>query len=139
MHVPEFQYNLLSGLQIMQAGYIQVIKNNGLEVKDKNGEILLHGKFNPTYGLIEIKLDHQAKCFNASKISLKQWHRRFAHINFKDDSVECIRGLVTLDPYTYDILEMVESDSTTFSIVSYDGFANNVKFVDRNSGYIHMD
>jgi hypothetical protein len=36
----------------------------------------------------------------------------------------------------YDLIEMIESDSTPFPIISYDGFSINIKFVDRNSGYI---
>jgi hypothetical protein len=42
------------------------------------------------------------------------------------------------DKHNYKNLEMIECDTTPFSIVSHDGYSYNVKFVDRASGYIEM-
>jgi hypothetical protein len=39
----------------------------------------------------------------------------------------------------YDVIEMIESDTTPFPVTSYDGYAYNIKFVCRNSGFIHTE
>ena len=39
IHVPEFKYNLLSGIQIMKEGFKQIIDNDKLEILNKKGNV----------------------------------------------------------------------------------------------------
>ena len=44
-HVPEFKYNLLSGIQVMKNGNTQILKNDELKILDSNGQILTLGMY----------------------------------------------------------------------------------------------
>lgn len=68
-------------------------------------------------------------------------------ISYENDDIQCsacIEGKLTKSPKqnkaqdlkSYEVLEMIEADSTVFPIDSYDGFHANVKFIDRSTGYI---
>ena len=161
VHAPSFKYNLLSGIQIMNLGYIQIIKDGELKIIDKLNNVLAIGKFNPYYGLIEI-IQSKNLSLSATNSSLENWHKRLAHFNTKTvfrnlklqnintdvdigKCTDCIKSKLTSqstskfkDTKDYEILEMVESDTTPFPITSYDGFSFNIKFVCRKSGFIYM-
>ena len=81
VYVPAFNHNLLSGIDLMKSGYIQIIKNDQLEIQDKDGNVMCTGKYNPDFGLIEITQDNNIyKCHQSSQ-DLQTWHRKLAHIN----------------------------------------------------------
>ncbi len=87
------------------------------------------------------------------------WHRKLAHFNMKTvlrnlklnsidytnnqtECLDCLNGKahsskIKTPKREYDVLELIESDSTPFPITSYDGFSYSLKFVDTKSGYIH--
>jgi histone deacetylase 1/2 len=154
--VPSFQYNLLSGIQLMGLGYKQVIKDNILKIS-KGNEVLCTGTFNPSYGLIEMNANLASK---AKVLTLTEWHNRLSHIsqnfltrNLKLNKIEfidedihcssCIQGKMKRtfkskpSDVSYEPLDMIEADTTSFPLSSHDGYHANVKFVDRCTGYIY--
>ena len=161
VYVPGFNHNLLSGIVIMKSGYIQIIKNDHLEIQDNDGNVMCTGKYNPDFGLIEIIQDFNTyKCHQSSQ-DLQTWHRKLAHINndtlkrsLKQYGIntngnlsscdDCIKGKMTASnskvpsKKTRDVLELIESDTTPFPSVSHDGFSYNIKFVDASSGDIFL-
>jgi hypothetical protein len=55
VHVPDFDKNLVSGIQIMKAGYHQEIYQDRLFVRDQpQGTLLATGTFDPSVGLIQM-------------------------------------------------------------------------------------
>jgi hypothetical protein len=164
IYVPDFKYNLLSGIQLMNKGYTQIIENGVLKIYDQNKRYIAGGKYNPDYGLIEVIPDMSFLCLASKQLpSLEVWHQRLAHFNTKtilknlklkqiecqDDLKECsdcMKGkqnrhsaFKSEENKSYDILEMIESDTTPFPVTSYDGFSYNIKFVCRKTGYIHTE
>ena len=159
VYVPQFKYNLLSGIQVMREGYSQIIEDGILKILDKSGKLLALGEYNPISGLIEMQTGNSF-LVNAPEKNLHEWHKCLGHFNkntitrnlrlnniaFKNvskDCEECISGKLTVSrksqsnsKKSYDVLEMIESDSTPFPVESYDGFSHSLKFIDRKSGWI---
>ena len=52
-YVPSFSKNLVSGIQIMNQGYKQIIENGGLKIF-KNNDLVATGKYDLETGLIKI-------------------------------------------------------------------------------------
>ena len=158
IHVPSFKFNLLYGIQIMKSGYTQVIKDDLLEIRDKNGSIVAAGQYNSKSGLIELKDEMTAQMVKQSA-NADLWHRKLAHFNLKtvlrnlklnsieytDNQTECLDCLngkahstnLRKSKKEYDVLKLIESDTTPFPITSYDGSSHSLKFVDAKTGYIH--
>ena len=156
--VPSFQYNLLSGIQLMNLGYKQVINDNQLQIL-KDNEVICTGSYNPSYGLIEIKASANLVS-KSSILTLTQWHNRLTHlstnflirnlkannIDFKQEDIKCTACIIgkmkrmpklIKNPQNYEPLQMIEADTTVFPLTSYDGYHANVKFVDRSTGFIY--
>lgn len=126
---------------------------------NKSGDVLALGEYNPQSGLIEMKTECALNVID-SKRDIHHWHKLFGHFNKRSvlrnlnlnkisasesskECEECLKGkskvskkMKTNNSKAYELLEMIESDSTPFPIDSYDGFSHNLKFVDRKSGWI---
>lgn len=145
----------------MKKGYTQIIENDQLSIfyKDK---IIATGKYCDSTGLIKMdELIHESN--KVSKlICLDEWHRRFGHVgldiikstlkqnNFpitgtishcdscnrakmKKSSSKSSPSIVSAP------LEIIESDTKTFSITSYDNFNKQIKFIDCFTGFIYLE
>ena len=146
-------------------GLKQVLYNDWLEIL-KGDKVVCTGQYNQEFGLIELNdVDHQGNFANniKSSLDLYDWHRKLGHvgsqmlkrtlskhnIKFIDnyfDCESCLKSKATSkrvsrfkrDSVVYDVLEMIESDTTPFPVQSYDGYLYNVKYVCRSSGFIQL-
>ena len=75
VHVPDFKYNLLSGIQLMKCGYTQILGNDELKIFDESGTIVAQGKYNAKLGLIEMMRDTEMHASQvSSQLPLSHWH-----------------------------------------------------------------
>jgi hypothetical protein len=163
VHVPKFSHNLLSGIQLMKMGLKQIIFNDKLTVLDGD-KVVCTGHFNHEYGLIEMDTTPIIANHVSSVLDLTKWHNKLGHvgtqmikrtldsnqIKFKNNYHPCdsclrsksvsksVSRFKGTPDQKYDKLEMIESDTTPFPTLSYDGYVYNVKYVCRKTGFIHM-
>jgi len=89
VHVPTFSHNLLSGIQVMRAGYKQVIDDDKIKIYDKSNQLVASGEYDPNYGLFESGYDPnyglfksvQHTCNSSLNLSLMDWHYKIGHIS----------------------------------------------------------
>ena len=81
VHVPTFSHNLLSGIQVMRAGYKQVIKDDRITIYDKNNQIIATGEYDPNYGLLRMHEGVEPACNISSLLSLMDWHSKLGHLS----------------------------------------------------------
>ena len=166
-YVPSFTKNLVSGIQIMNQGYKQIMENGKLKIT-KNGILVATGKYDNETGLIKMDTEIRQNsnyCRTEQKLNFKNIHSRLGHpgnillqktldatdglkINQKIQNEDCEICLQTKTkklnirkkgsvPNNY--LEVIESDTQgPFPIIAADGTRNNVKFVDKKSRYTKM-
>ena len=161
VHVPSFSKNLLSDLQLMKAGYRKIIENDTLKIFDKE-TLVATGRYCNETGLL--RMDEVVN--NSNKVSklhdITHWHSMFGHVGIdiikntlKFANIETFGDLAHCDAcsrakmrkssskqqssvVTYP-LEVVESDTITFALVSYDNYCEQVKFIDVKTGYNHLE
>lgn len=167
--VPDFQKNLISGIQIMNEGYTTVIQNGNITICDnitipKDTTVYATGQMDPDTNLIELNpFNHEVN------LSYQEVHERLGHVGEKTikqtlrtvDGLEisdrelnktkeicksCALGKLRRKPVpkngrkASEILEIIEIDlQGPFPIVGHDETVMNVKLVDNKSGYVKMD
>ena len=166
-YVPSFTKNLVSGIQIMNQGYTQIIENGKLKIFKKN-ELVATGKYDNETGLI--KMDTEIKqnsnyCRTEKKLNYKNIHSRLGHPGNillqktldatnglkivgkiqNDDCEICLKtktkklNIRKKGSVPNDYLDVIESDTQgPFPIIATDGTRNNVKFVDKKSRFTIM-
>ena len=145
----------------MKMGYKQIIQNDELTVFD-NDKLIATGKYCSSTGLI--KMDEQINTSNkVSKIhDINHWHNMFGHVGediikntLKNANIETVGQLNHCDACSRskmrkssskgastvieNPLEVIESDTKTFPLVSYDNFSKQIKFIDAKTGYIYLE
>jgi hypothetical protein len=94
--VPSFSKNLVSGIEIMKAGYRQDIRDNRLFVYDQD-DLVATGTYNPQVGLIQMdqEISIPDQC---NHITLDTVHQRMGHISLSTlkKTMAAVDGLKTV-------------------------------------------
>jgi hypothetical protein len=157
-HVPEFNDNLVSGIQLMKNGY-KIVTENDKTVILKKGKIVASATFNPTKQLMVF--DEFPTIANQATL-----HERLGHLNDKiiEQTVNATTGLehgncksdclcetcvITKSRHENinkksttkrEPLEVIEMDiQGPFPVRGHDGTVYNLKMVDVSTGYIKLE
>ena len=166
-YVPSFTKNLVSGIQIMNQGYKQIIENGELKIF-KNNDLVATGKYDLETGLIKMDSEIQQNsnyCRTEQNLNYKNIHSRLGHPGNtllqktldatnglkivgkiqNDDCEICLKtktkklNIRKKGSIPNDYLDVIESDTQgPFPIIATDGTRNNVKFVDKKSRFTKM-